>query len=239
VNYQAIFERAIPASRAHRFLQYALTIGAFKFPPEGRTLSSGRNSPYFFSTGEYYSGEKMRELGCSYANAATQNFKFDVIFGPAYKGIPLAGAITMLATQNVLHHDVGFAHNRKETKDHGEGGDVVGAPMEGKRVLIVDDVITSGGSAGKAVKIVQAQGGIPVGYLIGFDRQERGINTPLSAVREFEANCKIVVHAITTFHDLLSFLHWTKLNPTLAREELAWLRVTIDKLEAYQQEYGS
>ena len=137
------------------------------------TLKSGRISPYFFNAGLFYGGAALSQLGRCYANAIIEaGVEFDVIFGPAYKGIPLA-AVTAAALADHFNCDKPFAYNRKEAKDHGEGGLVVGAPLQG-RVLIIDDVITAGTAVGEATAIIEAHGAQTAAVVIGLDRLERG-----------------------------------------------------------------
>ena len=151
-----------------RFVAYSLRIGAMELIPEGRKLKSGRLSPYFFNAGLFNTGEALRELAAAYA-AAIKPLSPEVIFGPAYKGIPIAVSIAF-----ELGGNVGWAFNRKEAKDHGEGGIIVGHSLTGKRVVAGDDVITTSLTARELVKIVRGAGGELVGYSIAFDRQERG-----------------------------------------------------------------
>ncbi len=197
------------------FLRYALESGALEIIPEGRKLKSGRMSPYFFNSGLFTTGGDLHKLLSAYRVAwdnhpVIQRVKFggpqifvDVIFGPAYKGIPLAVGLTMLDASFAIY---GWAFNRKEEKDHGDGGTLVGASMAGKNVLIIDDVMTSGMSSAEAVETVKAAGGTPVGVLIAFDRQERGLETELSAVQEFEQKFGIPVAAAATLDDLVDYL---------------------------------
>lgn len=167
------------------FVSEALKIGAIELVPDGRKLKSGRISPYFFNSGLFNSGAHIQLLTKAYVGAIIAmdwRLNMHVIFGPAYKGIPIAVAISMILWQN-KNVNVGYAFNRKEAKDHGEGGIIVGHSIKDKEVLIVDDVITTGGSAGEAVDIVRKNGGIPTGCVIAFDRQEKGKETDLSAVQ--------------------------------------------------------
>ena len=179
------------------FISYALKIGALKLSSEGVKLKSKRISPYFFNSGLFNHGEDLIELHDAYATTAQKLIKekgvsFDVVYGPAYKGITLAsGVAQLLYLRNNLN--TGYAFNRKEEKDHGEGGSLVGASLNKKKVLLIDDVITKGTSSGEAMDIIQTSGGIPVGCIIAFDRQEVGIETSLSAVQEFENKYSIPV----------------------------------------------
>jgi orotate phosphoribosyltransferase len=214
-----------------RFIRYAINIGALEFVPEGRELKSGRISPYFFNSGLFKTGASIRELGKVYADEFLQHNvpRPEVVFGPAYKGIPLS-VITAVALTEATGEDIGYAFNRKEEKTHGDGGTIVGSLLEGKNVLIVDDVMTTGTSSGEAVEIIRAKGGIPVACVIAFDRQERGKESSLSAVQEFQERYEIPVYAAATLSDLLGF-SWKK--PDIGN--LGGIR---DKIIAYRDHYG-
>ena len=152
----------------HRFLQLALTADALRFGQF--TLKSGRLSPYFFNAGRFDSGSLLSQLGACYADAIdATGIKYDVVFGPAYKGIPLGVALAVELAR--LGHNVPFAYNRKEAKDHGEGGSLVGAPLQG-RVLIVDDVMSAGTAVRESIALIQAAGATPHSVVIALDRQE-------------------------------------------------------------------
>jgi len=184
------------------FIELALEIGALKFGQF--KLKSGRVSPYFFNSGLFNTGYAVAKLGRYYAAAArASGIDFDMLFGPAYKGIPL---VTLTAAALVEHHgvDAPFCFNRKETKDHGEGGMIIGAAMSG-RVLIVDDVITVGTAIRESVEIIRRAGGEPVGVLIALDRQEKGTGE-ISAVQEVEQNYDIRVASIINLDDLADHL---------------------------------
>ncbi len=187
---------------AQAFVKYALQIGAIELLPEGRRLKSERISPYFFNSGLFNTGESLTRLAEAYAAEIKRSFQPEVIFGPAYKGIPIAAAVAQ-----AIGGDMGYAFNRKEAKDHGEGGVLVGAPINGKKVVIVDDVMTTGDTSGEAVELVRGYGGIPIGYTIAFDRQERGVDTELSAVQAFEEKFGIPVAAAGKLDDLIEILH--------------------------------
>jgi orotate phosphoribosyltransferase len=168
------------------------------------TLKSGRTSPYFFNAGLINDGGSLARLGACYAQAILDaGTAFDMLFGPAYKGIPLA---TATAVAFALHHrrNVPIAFNRKEAKAHGEGGALIGAPLEG-RVLIVDDVITAGTAVRESVALIRAAGAQPVGVVLALDRQERGLGA-LSAVQEIQANWGIPVIRIITLDHLIEYL---------------------------------
>jgi len=184
------------------FIELALARGALRFG--SFTLKSGRESPYFFNAGLFNTGAALAELGGCYADAiAAAGLQFDVLFGPAYKGIPLATA-TAVALAQRHGRDVPWVFNRKEAKDHGEGGNLVGAPPAG-RVLIVDDVITAGTAVRESIGIIRAAGAEPCGVLLALDRQERG-RGERSAVQELEQELGLEVTSIITLTDLLSDL---------------------------------
>jgi orotate phosphoribosyltransferase len=168
------------------------------------TLKSGRVSPYFFNAGAFSSGEKLAALGRCYAQCVVNSgVRFDVLLGPAYKGIPLAAA-TAIALAD--HHglDVPFAYNRKEAKNHGEGGMLVGAPLWG-RVLVIDDVITAGTAVREVISMIIAAGADLAGVVIGLDRQERGAG-PLSAVQEVEQAHGVPVLSIINMGNIIDYL---------------------------------
>lgn len=187
------------------FLQFAIQTGVLRF---GRfTLKSGRQSPYFFNAGLFNTGACLARLGRFYAEAIVADAPpFDVLFGPAYKGIPLAAA-TAIALADGHGRDVPYAFNRKEIKDHGEGGNLIGAPLRG-RVLIIDDVITAGTSVRESVAIIRAHGAEPAGVVIALDRQERG-SDDRSAVEQVRSDQGLPVTAIATLDDLLTYIEET------------------------------
>ncbi|HSX61045.1 MAG TPA: orotate phosphoribosyltransferase [Tahibacter sp.] len=189
------------------------------------TLKSGRTSPYFFNAGLIDSGAALTRLGRAYATTAVESgLAFDMLFGPAYKGIALAAAAAIaLAADH--GRDLPFAFNRKEAKTHGEGGNLIGAPLRG-RVLIVDDVITAGTAIRESLQIIRGQGAEPAGVLIALDRQERG-QGPLSAAQEVTAEFGIPVLAIAQLADLLTL---TAERPELAAQQA--------RLQDYRQRYG-
>lgn len=205
------------------FLALAIANKALRFGEF--TLKSGRSSPYFFNAGLFNTGAALARLGrCYAAAAASSGVPFDLVFGPAYKGIPLA-ALTVAALSE--HHDMdrAFAYNRKEAKDHGEGGSLVGAPLAGK-VLIVDDVITAGTAIRESLALVRHAGAVPAGVLIALDRQERGQGAQ-SAAQEISAEFGVPVIAIAGLGDLLAYAGE---NPALAEQRV--------RLMAYRREYG-
>ena len=207
-----------------QFLDFALARQVLRFGDF--TLKSGRKSPYFFNAGLFNSGAALAALGRFYAQTVVDSgMKFDMLFGPAYKGIPLA---TVTAAALAEHHrlDLPYCFNRKEAKDHGEGGQLVGAPLKG-RVLIVDDVITAGTAVREAVSIIRAAGAEPVGLVIALDRQERGQGA-LSAVKEVEQEHKMQVAAIVRLAELRE---WVAARPDMA--------AALAAVDAYRQQYGA
>jgi len=168
------------------------------------TLKSGRQSPYFFNAGLFNTGAQMAQLAEGYAGAiADSDIEFDVLFGPAYKGIPLA-ATTAVSLASQFNTDKPYAFNRKEAKDHGEGGNIVGHALEGK-VLIIDDVITAGTAIREAIDIIKANGAEPAGVVIALDRMEKG-KTELSAIQEVERDYGIPVVSIIDLNDIIDYL---------------------------------
>ena len=208
---------------AHAFLEYALQRDVLRFGEF--TLKSGRISPYFFNAGLFNRGSDLARLGEFYARAIVESgVAFDLVFGPAYKGIPLAAVVTeALYREHGMDHPLAF--NRKETKDHGEGGNIIGAPLAG-RVLIVDDVITAGTAIREAVELIQAAGAEPVGVAIALDREERG-RDHRSAIQELEAGSGLRVIRVARLTDLIAMLEAQGRDP----EHLAALR-------AYRDQYG-
>ncbi len=186
------------------FLELALAHDVLRFGEF--TLKSGRVSPYFFNLGRISSGAAMRRLGQAYAQALLDaGIDYDMLFGPAYKGIPLVTAVAVaLADPACGGRDVPYAYNRKEAKDHGEGGVLVGAPPKG-RVVIVDDVLTAGTALREAVALLRAAGAEPVAALIALDRQEKGASGR-SAVQEMERDSGIRVIPLVTVQTLLDYL---------------------------------
>ena len=184
------------------FLDFAIDVGVLRFGEF--TLKSGRLSPYFFNSGLFNTGSSLARLGRYYAQAVMDSgIEFDMIYGPAYKGIPLAAALAIALAD---HHerDLPYAFNRKEAKDHGEGGIIVGAPLAG-RVLIIDDVISAGTSVRESVDIIQASGATPAGVVIALDRQERG-QGETSAIQEVERDYGLRVASIVQLSNLVEYL---------------------------------
>ena len=184
------------------FLRFALDAGVLRFGEF--TLKSGRLSPYFFNAGLFNTGRSLARLGRYYAHAILDSgIGFDLLYGPAYKGIPLA-AVTCAALADQHDRDLPYAFNRKEAKDHGEGGAIVGSPLKG-RVLIIDDVISAGTSVRESVDIIRAHGADPAGVVIALDRQEKG-QDERSAVAQVEADLGIPVAAIVRLEHLVAYL---------------------------------
>ncbi|WP_086479954.1 orotate phosphoribosyltransferase [Oceanospirillum sanctuarii] len=184
------------------FIEFAIEQNVLRFGEF--TLKSGRISPYFFNAGLFKSGQALARLGRFYAQAiSASKVEYDVVFGPAYKGIPLA-AVTAVALADHHDRDVPYVFNRKEAKDHGEGGVLVGADLEGK-VLIIDDVITAGTAIREVMQIIDANGARPGGVVIALDRQERG-KGELSAIQEVERDFKMPVVSIITLEQVLQYL---------------------------------
>ncbi|WP_161867597.1 orotate phosphoribosyltransferase [Pseudomonas yangonensis] len=205
------------------FIRFAIERGVLRFGQF--TLKSGRTSPYFFNAGLFDSGLALAQLGRFYAAAIVDSgIDFDVLFGPAYKGIPLA-ATTAVALAEHHQRDLPWCFNRKEAKDHGEGGTLVGAPLKG-RVLIVDDVITAGTAIREVMQIIQGQGAQAAGTLIALNRQERG-QGELSAIQEAERDFGMPVVSIVSLQQVLEYLAGD-----------AELKQYLPAVEAYRTEYG-
>ena len=189
------------------FLELALELEIIQFGEF--TLKSGRVSPYFFNAGLFNTGYAAAKLGRCYASAiADLDLEFDVLFGPAYKGIPL---VALAAAALAEHHDLDFpfAFNRKEAKGHGEGGSIVGPPLSGKRVLIVDDVITAGTAIKQVAAIIAAAGGKPVGVLVALDREEIGTRARIPAKDQLEADIGLSIMSIVSLTDFVDHLEET------------------------------
>jgi orotate phosphoribosyltransferase len=207
----------------HDFIQLAIKHQALCFGEF--TLKSGRTSPYFFNAGRFQTGSALAELGRYYAAAIKDaNIDFDIVFGPAYKGIPLA-ATTAIALSDHHNQDLPYCYNRKEAKDHGEGGTLVGAPLKGK-VLIVDDVITAGTAVREVMSIIQSAGAQPAAVLIGLNRQERGQGA-LSAIQEVEQSFGIPVVSIINLNHII---HYLEHQPN--QEDM------VHKIKTYRTTYG-
>jgi orotate phosphoribosyltransferase len=207
-----------------QFFQLALDKGNLRFGEF--TLKSGRISPYFFNAGGFDDGESLARLAdCYAASISASEIEFDMLFGPAYKGIPLAAA-TAVALFEKHGRNVPYAYNRKEAKDHGEGGVIVGAPLEG-RVLVIDDVISAGTSVRESIELIQAATAKPAGVAIALDRQERG-KAQRSAAQEVEDEFGIPCLAIAGLDDLLAYLQ---------SQQIAG--IDMQALHEYRQRYGA
>lgn len=206
------------------FIRFAIDRGVLRFGEF--TLKSGRTSPYFFNAGLFNSGSALAQLGRFYAAAIVESgISFDVLFGPAYKGIPLAAATAVALAE---HHgqDLPWCFNRKEAKAHGEGGSLVGAPLKGE-VLIIDDVITAGTAIREVMQIIASQEGAKAaGVLIALNRQERG-NGELSAIQEVERDFGIPVVSIVSLNQVLQFL-----------EDDPQLKQHLPAVKAYREQFG-
>lgn len=205
------------------FIEFALEKQVLKFGEF--TLKSGRTSPYFFNAGLFNTGRDLARLGRFYAAAlAESGIEFDVLFGPAYKGIPIA---TTTAVALADHHDIDtpYCFNRKEAKDHGEGGNLVGNPLEG-RIMLVDDVITAGTAIRESMEIIKANGADLAGVLVAIDRQEKG-KGELSAIQEVERDFGCAVISIICLGDLVTYL-----------EEQGNSAEQLESVKAYRAQYG-
>ncbi len=207
----------------HAFIEFAIQRGALLFGDF--QTKAGRNSPYFFNSGLFNDGESLNKLASFYADAAlASGVKFDMIFGPAYKGITLAAGLAMALAQRGQNFP--YAFNRKEAKDHGEGGLTVGAKLAG-RVLIIDDVISAGTSARESVSIIRGAGAEPAGMIISVDRQERGQRS-LSAAEEVSQSEGIPVIAVASLANIVEYL-----------AKRGGESDKIAKIEAYRAQYGA
>jgi orotate phosphoribosyltransferase len=207
----------------HDFIDFAISAGVLRFGEF--TLKSGRTSPYFFNAGLFNTGEQLARLGRCYAQAIVDsNTDFDVLFGPAYKGIPLAAA-TSIALADHHQRNISWCFNRKEAKDHGEGGNLVGATLSGK-IMVIDDVITAGTAIRESVDIIKNAGATLCSIVIALDRQERG-RDQRSAIQEVEESLGITVTSIVTLAHLLEYLQNTPGHDD-----------DVDKITAYREQYG-
>ena len=209
------------------FIEFAIELNVLRFGEF--TLKSGRKSPYFFNAGLFNSGMALAKLGQFYADAIVDaGVKFDVLFGPAYKGIPIAAATAVALAE---HHgkDLPWCFNRKEAKDHGEGGSLVGAPLEG-RVLIIDDVITAGTAIREVMDIIGKTRAQPAGVVVALDRQEKG-KGELSAIQEVEQEFGIPVLSIINLAQLITYLEEKSVQQPEWNDHLSNIR-------AYRSQYG-
>jgi orotate phosphoribosyltransferase len=207
------------------FIELARSVDALKFGEY--TLKSGRISPYFFNAGAFCTGSALATLGRCYADALMESgIEFDVLLGPAYKGIPLAAAVAISLSER-HGRDVPYAYNRKEAKDHGEGGVIVGAPLAGD-VLVIDDVITAGTAVREVIDLIDREGARCVGVAIGVDRQERGQGA-LSAIQEIEKEYGLRVINIVGLSDLIHYL----------QGQGASQAALVSAMQAYRDQYGA
>lgn len=212
ITQKQFIEAAIRAS--------VLRFGEFK-------LKSGRLSPYFFNMGNFKTGRDMAEVAECYTKTILKSgLEFDVIFGPAYKGIPLCAAVAAIMAQH--GHNVEFAYNRKEAKDHGEGGCIVGSSLKDKRVLVIDDVITAGTATRESVGIIEKEGGKVVGLVIALNRQEKGNDSELSAVQQIEKDYGFPVVSIADLNSLVNYLN-----------QGGELSEHLDAITKYREMYGA
>jgi orotate phosphoribosyltransferase len=210
-------------TEASSFIELALASRVLQFGEF--TLKSGRVSPYFFNAGLFQDGASLSSLGGFYARRMlSSGLDFDVLFGPPYKGIPLVSTMSVALARD---HGVSmpYAYARKEVKDHGEGGQLVGAPLKG-RVLIVDDVVTAGTAANEAIQMILAAGAEPAGVLVAIDRQERGADGSMSAVQSLEATHGIPVLSIVTFGEIIDYVRRSQSE------------AEIERMLAYRDAYG-
>jgi len=206
----------------HEFIEFALAQQVLRFGDF--VTKAGRSSPYFFNAGLFHDGEALRRLGQFYAKAIRgSEIEFEQLFGPAYKGIPLVTATAIGLAENGRNVPISF--NRKEIKDHGEGGQLIGAPLAG-RILIVDDVISAGTSVRESVELITANGATACGVVIALDRMERGTGT-LSAVQEVRQSYGLPVISIATLNDLVEYL---RTRGGMARE--------LHRVDLYRSQYG-
>lgn len=227
---------------AERFIAYSREIDALELVPEGRLLKSGRLSYYFFNSGRFSSSKATRSISSEYARVIAENFRegdnltFDLLYGPPYKGTLLVSPIAM-ALDALGFGKIDFCSSRKERKNHGEGGLHIGTPIKkDSRVLIIDDVITDGGTKREAVEYIRSYSGVPTGLVIAFDRQERGI-TDLSAAQEFEREYAIPVCAIATLTNLISFLEKSAMGSYDAKSIATG--ILVHKIRTYREQYGT
>lgn len=211
-------------SYKQQFIEFALSQKVLKFGQF--TLKSGRISPYFFNAGLFNTGASLAKLGHYYSQAIqAQNFDYDLIYGPAYKGIPLA-SVTVAALYQEFQLDIAYAYNRKEIKDHGEGGIIVGYPLKEKKILVIDDVISAGTSVRESFDIIQQQKAQLAGVIVALDRQEKG-QAETSAIQEVEKDYTIKVASIINLDDLVQYL---KQKPEYNEH--------LEKIEVYKKTYG-
>ncbi|KAJ2556870.1 hypothetical protein EV175_001709 [Coemansia sp. RSA 1933] len=211
------------------FIEFAIACGVLSFGEF--TLKSGRQSPYFFNAGKFDTGMALAKVGRYYAAAIEANsdrVNYDVVFGPAYKGIPLAASTVISLATGEKQRDVPYCFNRKEKKDHGEGGTIVGAPLKG-RVLIVDDVTTAGTAIRESVEIIDGAGAKLAGVVVSIDRQEKGKYSDKSAIQEIESEYKIPVISVVTLDTIVEYL----------KEKGDEYTSMLELMEEYRSQYGA
>lgn len=222
MSNQEVTQPVDAAGLAQAFVAFAVEAGVLRFG-EFKT-KAGRMSPYFFNAGLFDDGAKLARLAQFYAQAiVASGIEFDMVFGPAYKGIPLAATVAVELAR--MGKNVPFAYNRKEAKDHGEGGVLVGAPLKG-RVLIIDDVISAGTSVRESVRLIQGENAVPAGVVIALDRMEKGTGD-LSAVQEVEQQYGLPVVAIANLNDLFILL-----------QNHSGFSAYLEPVRAYRARYG-
>lgn len=222
MSNQEVTQPVDAAGLAQAFVAFAVEAGVLRFG-EFKT-KAGRMSPYFFNAGLFDDGAKLARLAQFYAQAiVASGIEFDMVFGPAYKGIPLAATVALELAR--MGKNVPFAYNRKEAKDHGEGGVLVGAPLKG-RVLIIDDVISAGTSVRESVRLIQGENAVPAGVVIALDRMEKGTGD-LSAVQEVEQQYGLPVVAIANLNDLFTLL-----------QNHSGFSAYLEPVRAYRARYG-
>lgn len=212
----------------HDFIKFALDYGVLKFGEF--TLKSGRISPYFFNAGMFSDGHAFQQLGNFYADVLHDYFnnKYDVLFGPAYKGISLATAAS-IGLQQKYNQNLAITFNRKEAKDHGEGGNLIGASLIDQRIVLIDDVITAGTTIRDSLQTINAVNGKLIGIVIALDRQEKGLNSNLSAIQEVEKEFGLQVNSIITLENLIEYLR---------SGELENADHYLSKIDEYRALYG-
>jgi orotate phosphoribosyltransferase len=212
------------------FIEFLVENNALKFGEF--TLKSGRKSPYFINTGMFKDGKGISKLAEYYAKAIKDSFKeFDVLFGPAYKGIPLCVSATMKLSE--LGINKGYSFNRKEAKDHGEGGNIIGTELEGKKVLIIDDVITAGTAVKETIEVLKENGNPKItGIIISVNRKEKGSGDK-SAIQELEESLGIKISSIVDFNEIVEYLHNRKINGKIILDDKMH-----EKMMEYKKEYG-
>lgn len=208
-----------------RFVELAIECDVLSFGEF--TLKSGRVSPYFFNAGNFDSGKALAVLGECYADAiVASEIDFDLLFGPAYKGIPLV-ATTAAALSNKYQRNYPICFNRKEAKDHGEGGTIVGAELRGKRALVLDDVITAGTAVQEVVKLLEASNATLAGVLVGLDRQEKTVDADNSAMQQLASEFGVPVFSIVTLADIRDYL-----STRISNQQL------LVRVDEYRKQYG-